>query len=275
MRIRLRVSALRSIIREEALREIDIEDISDERCVTGSTHVMKTCKIGDRKFFLKFSDELLFDSVDPSLQILVEYLAYEIYRLYPSVRIPDVEPVYDRKGKRVGLATSAVSGEPGLVKVSPKKLGSMLSAGVFVDVFLANWDVVGTGTGNVIVSDGSATRIDPGGALTFRAQGGRKGEKFSGKAGELKTMLDPGFGGAGEVLSYADASAAAKEFMSVPFSSVASVIKRVHTSVSSDLSRHGMSDLLSEWDSDVAEIASKLKTRHSDIVLHAKTVAKG
>jgi hypothetical protein len=212
--MRTPIWALRALIIEAIVNEIDIEDVGNIACAAGSTHVMQTCKIGKDKYFLKFSDESLFKSGDPSLQILVEYLAYRIYQLFPGVSIPKVELVYDAKRKRVGLASSEVKGKPGLSNIKPAQLGKMLSAGVYVDVLLANWDVVGTGKGNVIVDKDRATRIDPGGSLTFRAQGGRKGEKFSTTPGELKTMLNPGFG-AGEVLSYADMKAAAKEFNAV------------------------------------------------------------
>ena len=59
-----------------------------------------------------------------------------------------------------------------------------------IDAWLANWDVVGMEADNIVMGpDGVAYRIDPGGALTFRAQGGEK--DFSGtKVDELRTFLD-------------------------------------------------------------------------------------
>lgn len=265
----MRMSSLRALLREAVISEVDISDLEGISCTAGSTHVMKTCKLGKDKYFLKFSDASMFEGeTDPSLQILIEYLAYKIYALYPGVRIPKVELVYDKAEKKVGLATSAVQGKPGRTSVPAKKLGKMLSAGVYVDVFLANWDVVGTDAGNVIVDKDVATRIDPGGSLTFRAQGGRKGNKFASSAGELKTMLDPSFGGAGEVLSHADMQAAAKEFQSVGWQAINSTIKSVAAEVSADLKKRGMLGLEKQWLADVAEIASKLASRHKEIAKH-------
>lgn len=269
----MRLGGLRVLIDEAMLSELDIEDVKGATCIAGSTHVMRTCKIGKDKYFLKFSDESMFDEGDPSMQILVEYLAYRIYQLYPGVATPNVDLVYDKKGGKVGLASSAVNGKPGLATINPDKLGKMLSAGVYVDVFLANWDVVGTGMGNVMVDKGKATRIDPGGALTFRAQGGRKGSKFSEVPGELKTMMDPGFG-AGEVLSHADMKKASSEFMAVAWSSVAGVIKEVGSQVTKDLLSRGMSELAKAWQADVSEIGAKLASRHKAIAAHIKATAK-
>lgn len=64
-----------------------------------------------------------------------------------------------------------------------------------VDAWLANWDVVGLGLENVQVIDGVPYRIDAGGALLYRAQGGPKGEMFGPAVGELKTLLDPKING--------------------------------------------------------------------------------
>jgi len=240
---------------------------------------MQTCKIGSDKYFLKFSDEELFASGnDPSLQILVEYLAYSIYRLYPNVRIPqNVKLVFDKKNERVGLATAAIKGRPGLTTVSPKSLGRMLSAGIYVDVLLANWDVVGAGAGNIIIDKKQATRIDPGGALTFRAQGGRKGKAFSALPSELETMLDPDMeGGAGRVLAFADIKKAAKEFGSVSWGAIAETISEVDARVTSELKSNRMHGLLKQWKADVAEVKSKLAKRHAAILSHVRsTLALG
>jgi hypothetical protein len=270
--MKISIFGLKSIIQESLIREINIEDVGAIKCVAGSTHLMNTCLIGGNKYYLKFSDESLFDETHPSLQILVEYLSYKIYQAYPSISVPNVKLVFDKNKKRVGLASSEVKGKQGLISVDAKKLGKMLSAGIYVDVFLANWDVVGTDTGNIIVGDNDkATRIDPGGALTFRAQGSRKYDKFSKKAGELSTMLDPSFGGAGKVLSHADMMIASKEFLSVPWGKISSIIKSVDDEITKELLKvKDMKDLLSAWHADVSEISNKLQSRHKQILDHVK-----
>lgn len=62
-----------------------------------------------------------------------------------------------------------------------------LSENFATDALLANWDVVGMSGDNVLVAkDGTPMRVDNGGALTFRAQGGPK--VFDEKVGELESM---------------------------------------------------------------------------------------
>lgn len=67
-----------------------------------------------------------------------------------------------------------------------------LQEGFAVDAFLANWDVAGLGFDNVM-SDGSGNpvRVDPGGALLFRAMGKPKGSLFGNDVNELDTLRDP------------------------------------------------------------------------------------
>ena len=243
-----------------------MSDIQVGKSGPGSTHVIKMAKIGDDDYYLKFSNDYLFDESDPSLQILVEYLAYKIYSLYPNVSIPQVHLVFDREKQRVGLASSSVKGKMALGRVNPEKLAKMLSAGILVDVLLANWDVIGTDAGNIVSDKEVATRIDPGGALTFRAQGGRKGAKFSEKPGELKTMLDPSFGGSGRIYSYADMEDAKKEFLAVPWASIAKKISETDAEITNELSKTPtFKGLVTGWKDDVSEIASKLAKRHAAI----------
>lgn len=265
--MRTSTDALRKFIREVvSLDEVDINDIENFKSKSGSTHKVGTCTIKGRPamFYLKFSDNDLFEEGDPSMQILIEYLAYKIYQLYPGVPTPSVELVYDKSKNRVGLASSEVKGKSGTT-ISANKLGKMMSAGVYVDILLANWDAVGTEpTLNVIVTD-KAVRIDPGGSLTYRAQGGRKGEKFSKEPGELKTMMNPKTG-AGRYFQHADLREAIDTFMSVTWSQIQSKISSVDAEVSKELKKNGMSQLLREWKTDVAEILTKLSSRHATIL---------
>ena len=258
------------------LNEANIEDLTDICYSPGSTHSMATCRLGGDKYYLKFSEEGLFDEeTDPSLQILIEYLAYRIYSLYSGVKVPRPELVYDKLKQSVGLATSPAKGRPVSVR-DPEvpKLGKLMSQGVYVDVFLANWDVVGTGTANVFMGDDEATRIDPGGSLTFRARGGRKGYKFSKKAGELRTMLDPTAGGSGRVFQYSDLTVAAKEFLEVPWNRIEQEINSVGEEVSQELEQRGMTKLSGQWKSDVEQILDILSERHKEVTASANMILK-
>ena len=67
---------------------------------------------------------------------------------------------------------------------------AQLHDGFAVDAWLANYDVAGLEFDNVVVdSNGNAYRIDPGGALMWRAQGRRK-DWFGPKVIELDSMRD-------------------------------------------------------------------------------------
>ena len=67
-----------------------------------------------------------------------------------------------------------------------------LQEGFAVDAWLGNWDVAGLAFDNVM-SDGSGNpvRVDPGGALLFRAMGKPKGSLFGNDVNELDTLRDP------------------------------------------------------------------------------------
>lgn len=256
---------INELLYESLLNEADYEDLQGVCMTRGSTHVMNTCYIGGDKFYLKFSDVELYDpGIDPSLQILVEWLAYKIYSLYPDVDLPGkIELVYDRTKKRVGLATLGVDGGKSFT-IKSAELAQMMSAGVYVDIFLANWDVVGPG--NVIInSSGRPVRIDPGGALTFRAQGSRKGSRFSDEPGEIRTMLTPGTD-AGYVFIHSDLKVAAKNFMSVPWSKIEALINQCDDEVSGELDDRGMGKLLNQWTMELQTITLKLRKRHESIV---------
>lgn len=253
------------MLHESFLNEVDYEELQGVCMTRGSTHVMNTCYIGGDKFYLKFSDTELYEpGIDPSLQILVEWLAYKIYSLYPDVDLPGkIELVYDKAKKRVGLATLGVDGEKSYT-IQPTVLAQRMSAGVYVDIFLANWDVVGPG--NVIINpSGRPVRIDPGGALTFRAQGGRKGSRFSDAPGEMETMLSSRTD-AGRVFRHSDLRAAAKNFMSVPWTRIESLINTCDDEVSGELDDYRMGKLLNQWTVELELITGKLRKRHESIV---------
>lgn len=66
-----------------------------------------------------------------------------------------------------------------------------LQDGFVTDALLANWDVAGLGNDNILITaDGTPVRIDNGGSLFFRAQGGKK--TLPPEVAEMKTLRDPG-----------------------------------------------------------------------------------
>ena len=178
---------LKTIIKQQLL-EIKQEEFSSVMvCSLASSHSLRTCKLGDKKFFLKYGgweDEDIETQGEYNLQVGVEYLAYQIYKLF-GVNIPEeIHIVSNPNTNRIGIATSAVEGKPPSYSPSPK-IRAQLTHGMYVDMLLANWDI--GNVANLIQRGSDVIRIDPGGTLVFRAQGERK-RGFGPQVGELETM---------------------------------------------------------------------------------------
>ena len=76
-----------------------------------------------------------------------------------------------------------------------------IQEGFLVDAMLSNWDVLGQNFDNIIESDGKFYRVDQGGALTLRAQGGEKHNFHSWQGDHIEdldsmqgSLLDKGIG---------------------------------------------------------------------------------
>lgn len=116
-----------------------------------------------------------------------EVLAAELYRA-AGIDVPEVVLAY-RDGK-LSVASRIVKG----LKQNTAALQKIdAPAGVYdgfaVDAWLANWDVVGMGFDNMLLTKGGkALRVDTGGALRFRAQGSPKGKLFGDQVTELETL---------------------------------------------------------------------------------------
>ena len=262
---------IRSLIRE-MLNEIGIEEIGQTCWAPGSTHELKTCTVGNDKYYLKFSDPNLFGADDPSLQILNEYLAYRIFRLFPGIKTPErVELVYDDDSKRVGLMTTPVVAAAHRGRhISSQQLASLLSSSVYASIFLAHWDI--SNTSNIIVSpdETSATLIDPGGTMDFRARGERKGRLFGDNPGELSSMMGPD--SMTSIFKGADLRKAASAFLAVDLSEILLTIESVSQDIKVELQSRGMDDLLSQWEKYVSYITPILAKRHKPVFLHAKYI---
>ena len=262
---------LRSLI-ESLVSEIAYEEFTDTKPVRGSTHQTQKSSLKGREFWVKFPDESELSAFDPSrvhdpsLQILVEYLGYRIYSLYPGVKIPGEIHLVFKKGK-LGIATSDVS-QPVFDTDAAQDAESSfrdISAGVMVDMFLANWDA----PTNIIVSGDSAYRIDPGGAMTFRAQGGRKDSKFGVEPGETQTMLDPDYL---QDPDYAltDLKQAAETFLSVSWGAVVSMINKTVAETTKELTEHKLNGLSDEWKREASDITKILHSRHGRMIEFAR-----
>ena len=121
-----------------------------------------------------------------------EVLASALYELagVPAVKVRNGELA---DGTKVTFSEMVPNSNADFAdKVNDPEYRKKVQDGFVVDAWLANWDVAGTGFDN-IVSDANdePVRVDPGGALLFRAQGAPKGNAFNDKVTELDTLVDP------------------------------------------------------------------------------------
>jgi hypothetical protein len=111
-------------------------------------------------------------------------------RLYEAagVDVPDLQ--YAQINGKIGVASKIQplqkSTGAGTLSLTPGA-----KEGFAADAWLANWDVVGQGYDNLVVSHGKALRVDTGGGLMYRAQGAAKGAAFGPKVTEIQTLRDP------------------------------------------------------------------------------------
>jgi len=70
-----------------------------------------------------------------------------------------------------------------------KEMHEQIRKGFVADALLANYDVAGLANDNILIVAGKAHRIDNGGALAYRAQGGAK-RTWGAKVQELESMRD-------------------------------------------------------------------------------------
>lgn len=118
-------------------------------------------------------------------QVKTESIVDDIYQ---ALGIPVPKHILDVPNK--ALILEYIDGKS-LADATPAertKAKEELQKGFIVDALLANWDVIGMLEDNILLpSDGSpAVRIDNGGSLTFRAQGGKK--PFNNVVTEVDTM---------------------------------------------------------------------------------------
>lgn len=260
---------------KQILKEVSLSALQDIRsCDAGGTHQVQTCRMGDESFYLKFGgwgDDSIEQQQEYNYQIGVEFIAYELYKLFGLKTPKTIHVVSDPRNKRLGLATSnAAAGGQRWPRENPTPaMRKSLTAGMFVDMFLANWDVK---TANLFQSGDDAVRIDPGGALTFRAQGARKGNAFSDKPSEIRTMhpvhgTDPRPNRAAKLYDVSYLKLAAQTFAAVSKEQISQTIDTAARAVQDELVEAGMTgNSLDEWNHIVQEIKSKLSNRYDAVL---------
>jgi hypothetical protein len=125
-------------------------------------------------------------------QAMNEWMAATLYRWF-SVPLPKTTIVTDA-GKTIGVASEVIYQGKTLspdefAKLDPTVQREFLRH-FMVDAFLGNWDVVGNGPNwnMMLMPSGEVIRIDPGGALLYRAQGKPKGKDFAPTVTEFNSL---------------------------------------------------------------------------------------
>lgn len=146
-----------------------------------------------------------------------ELLASKLYQA-AGVDVPELTIIMD--GDQVGIASKI---RANLSKGTPAQLSKAIGAGenFAVDAWLANWDVVGLGYDNLLLTEaGTAFRVDVGGALRYRAQGGLKGNAFNNFVDELDSLRNKGMNSQSASvfgkLKKADLEAGVKKVLNLP-----------------------------------------------------------
>lgn len=125
-----------------------------------------------------------------------EAMADAIYRA-SGANVPGSAVVLKDGGKRAVKVAEFIEGGETLAKWKQGKTPAQIDAmhrkiqGNFVtDALLANWDVAGLSDDNLLIVGDTPIRIDNGGALFFRAQGGKK--KLPRTIAEMQSLRDAG-----------------------------------------------------------------------------------
>lgn len=130
------------------------------------------------EYYVKFYE-------DPN-QARVETVSNNIYE-HLGIHAPRSE--IGAIGNKTAYISRVIEGHERVGKENLKNSYSVRK-GFVADAFLANWDVAGLGFDNLERgSDGRVYRIDNGGTLIFRAQGGLK--EYGPDIPELESMLNP------------------------------------------------------------------------------------
>lgn len=117
-----------------------------------------------------------------------EVLAAKLYEA-AGIEVPDLHLVSVEKG-RVSIASRIVDGITENKAAVTRGTLTGQNDGFAVDAWLANWDVTGLGFDNLVVKGSRAIRVDVGGSLRYRAQGGMKGAAFGDVVDEIDSLRD-------------------------------------------------------------------------------------
>ena len=161
---------------------------------------------------------------------------------------------------KLGTASPMIDGAKSDLgsKYGDKAYMDKIREGFAVDAWLANWDVVGLGDDNIVTDkDGNPNRIDTGGTMMFRAQGGKKNDQQPGAWGPEVKDWD-GLRSKGE---------AQKAFKGISDQQMVDSAARVESVSPEEID--AMVDALGWSGPEADELKTTLKARREDIIKKA------
>lgn len=134
-----------------------------------------------------------------------EFEAEEIYRAM-GVSVPDSR-MYVVNNQPMKLSRFIPDAKPlgSLTGAERERALEQIRKGFSADAIVGNWDVIGAGADNILIDkEGKAWRIDVGGSLRYRAQGGPKNEDWNDFPTEFWTMRGKGPRPASSAVAFKD-----------------------------------------------------------------------
>ena len=193
-------------------------------------------------------------------------------KLYAAAGVAGQDAKLISKDGKLGIASKWTE----VSKLTPAKLAKAdgAASGFAVDAWLGNWDVVGMGYDNLQVGpDGKAVRIDAGGSLEYRAQGGKKA--FGSHVVEIDSLRDAKINHQSAAvfgkMSTADVTASVSKVLGV---SDAKIHALVHAYGPGDAAaKQKMIDTLIARKADLAEKFPKAKKEKKAKVFNADAIS--
>ena len=164
---------------------------------------------------------------------------------------------------KLGTASPMIDGAKNDLhsKYSNKEYMDKIKDGFAVDAWLANWDVLGLEDDNILTdSNGNPVRIDTGGTLMFRAQGGKKNEQQPGAWGPEVKDWD----------GLRSKGTAQKAFGDMTDQQLVDSAAHVEAVTTEEID--AMVDGLGFPEPDASELKNTLKARREDIIAKAKAL---
>lgn len=185
-----------------------------------------------------------------------EVLAAKLYQ-QAGITLPEIYLTEFPDGGGPAIASKMIDGLKPMFpngQTTPLKL-KVARKGFAMDAWLANWDSIGLEYDNMMMKpNGGAVRVDPGGALLYRAMGSPKGALFGDTVGETETLRNASMN-----------AQAAKVFGGMSDQDIAQDIENTVNKVDLEYANELIDELPFSSDAIKTDLKAKLKNRKADL----------